>query len=102
MSTLKDKEVRERLGKEIDFICDHWVEHDNKAPYQFGGWRGEFIETLFEIIQAEITKARESSEAQGARNMLELFDEYQDRYSVKEIIKLGKSIFALSSINEKE
>ncbi len=92
MSTLKDKEVRERFIKEFGPDTDQMVSaHQSFMPGLVADW-----------WLTEITKARESSEAQGARNMLELFDEYQDRYSVKEIIKLGKSIFALSSINEKE
>jgi hypothetical protein len=48
-----EKELRESLGKEImteiDFLCDHWVTNDNKAPYSFGGWRGEVQEKLVDI-----------------------------------------------------
>lgn len=46
----KDEELlKEKILKEIDFLSDHWVNGDDKIPFNFGGWRDEVAFTLVEI-----------------------------------------------------
>lgn len=55
--TSKEEEIREEILKEIDFLCDNWVEGDDKSPYRFGGWREEVGDTLLKIYTTKLSEA---------------------------------------------
>lgn len=51
MTTTKPKKTLEKIiGEKIDFLCDHWGA-DDKAPFQFGGWRNEIIAELVALLK---------------------------------------------------
>lgn len=56
--TQSSEEMREKIEKEIDFMCDHWFK-DDKPPYSFGGWRGEVVASLVSIMAVQVASARE-------------------------------------------
>lgn len=49
----KQKQIREEVAKEIDFLSDHWVNGDDKPPFNFGGWREEVLDTIMAIFARE-------------------------------------------------
>lgn len=63
-TSTEEEILREEILKEIDFLCDHWVEGDDKSPYRFGWWREEVGDTLVKIyttkLQESIAQERES------------------------------------------
>lgn len=38
-------ELKKFIDGRIEFLFDHWVEHD-KPPYTFGGWREEVVNDI--------------------------------------------------------
>lgn len=56
----EEETLGEEIMKEIDFLCDHWVEGDDKSPYRFGGWREEVQVKLVEIFNSKLTLQKQS------------------------------------------
>jgi hypothetical protein len=77
--------LRVKIEKEIDFMCDHWVEGDDKSPYSFGGWRGEVLDAILAAFTREVEEME--------KGLSDTFDKHflgtDDIEQTKEEIKNG-------------
>lgn len=53
-----EEPTRRALLERLDFLSDHWVNGDDKPPFNFGGWREEIADAFIEIIRSLLAAER--------------------------------------------
>lgn len=53
------KDIKAQFLKELDFLSDHWVNGDDKQPFNFGGWREEVANEFVNIASQAISEAED-------------------------------------------